>query len=148
MMTDIREVAPAEAHTTLQQHPEAVYLDVRTEEEFEAGHPAGARNVPIVLLDPASGRPIANPDFLTVVGQHVARTAKLLVGCQAGGRSMRACEVLLQAGYTDVANVRGGFGGARDHGGRLVEPGWRDAGLPVETGATPGSCYADLAGRK
>ena len=33
-----------------------------------------------------------------------------------------------------VTNVRGGFGGARDQTGRIVIPGWRDAGLPVESG--------------
>ncbi len=30
-------------------------------------------------------------------------------------------------------NVRGGFGGARDQSGKVVVPGWRDAGLPVST---------------
>jgi hypothetical protein len=56
---------------------------------------------------------------------------KLVVGCLAGGRSQRACEMLETAGYTDLTNVRGGFGGARDAGGQVVVPGWRDAGLPV-----------------
>ena len=40
----------------------------------------------------------------------------------------------IAAGFTDVSNVRGGFGGARDDTGRVVIPGWREAGLPVETG--------------
>jgi len=142
---DIRQVTPPQAHDLLQQHPGAVYLDVRTEAEFEAGHPAGARNVPVVFLDEATGRARLNPDFLAVVERHLPRSTKLLVGCQAGGRSQRACEILADAGYTDLANVRGGFGGAHDASGRLVVPGWRDAGLPVETGAPPGSKYADLA---
>ncbi len=141
---DIRELSPAEALRTLREDPHAVYLDVRTEEEFEAGHPVGARNVPIVFFDATSGRPTPNPDFLAVVQRNLPPGTKLVVGCQAGGRSMRACEVLAQAGYTDVTNVRGGFGGARDRAGRLVEPGWSDAGLPVESGAPPGARYADL----
>ena len=139
---DIRQTTPAEAYQTLTSEPGAVYLDVRTEAEFEAGHPTGARNVPVVFFDPAGGPPKPNPDFVTVVSRVLPPTTKLVVGCQAGGRSQRACELLVQAGYTDVANVRGGFGGTRD------VPGWQDAGLPVERGRTPGASYADLAGRR
>jgi rhodanese-related sulfurtransferase len=141
---EIAQTTPADAHATLAQSPGALYLDVRTEEEFAAGHPAGARNVPVVFFDPATRQPRPNPDFLAILERHVPRTAKLLVGCQSGMRSQRACELLSQAGYTDVANVQGGFGGARDQTGRIVVPGWREAGLPVETGATAGASYADL----
>jgi rhodanese-related sulfurtransferase len=136
---EIGQATPTEAHETLKTNPEAVYLDVRTAEEFEAGHPAGARNVPVVLLDPATGQPRQNPEFAAAVGRVVSRTAKLLVGCQSGPRSQRACELLAEAGFTDLTNVRGGFGGARDGMGRVVVPGWCDAGLPVETGRGPGS---------
>ena len=132
---DIPQTTPPEAFETLKTHPGAVYLDVRTEEEFEAGHPAGARNIPVLVLDPATQEPRANPDFVAAVERELPRSTKLIVGCQAGGRSQRACELLAQAGWTDVTNVRGGFGGARDQSGRVVVPGWRSAGLPVETGA-------------
>ena len=132
---EIPQTTPSEAFATLQQHPEAVYLDVRTEGEFEAGHPAGARNIPVLVLDPATREPHPNPDFIGAVERTLPRTTKLIVGCQAGGRSQHACELLAQAGWKDVTNVRGGFGGARDHSGRVVVAGWREAGLPVETGA-------------
>ncbi|MGH7864179.1 MAG: rhodanese-like domain-containing protein, partial [Candidatus Binataceae bacterium] len=52
-------------------------------------------------------------------------------GCMSGMRSQRACEILESAGYTDLTNVRGGFGGQRDQSGEVVAPGWRDCGLPV-----------------
>jgi rhodanese-related sulfurtransferase len=132
---NIPQITPPEAFATLEQHPDAVYLDVRTEGEFEAGHPAGAHNIPVLVLDPATREPRPNPDFVATVEREFPRTTKFVVGCQAGGRSPHACELLAQAGWTDVTNVRGGFGGARDGTGRLVVPGWRDAGLPVETGA-------------
>ena len=135
----IRNVTPQDAYETLRNDPGAVYLDVRTEAEFEAGHPAAARNVPVVFFDPATRQPAPNPDFLATVERHLPRTTRLLVGCQSGVRSQRACEILSRAGYTDVANVEGGFGGARDPAGRVVAPGWRDAGLPVESGQTPGT---------
>ena len=134
---DIPQLTPTEAHDVLERNPGAAYLDVRTEEEFAAGHPAGARNVPVVFFDAATRQPRPNPDFLATVQRSLPPTTKLLVGCQSGGRSQRACELLADAGYTDVTNVQGGFGGARDQTGRVVVPGWRDAGLPVETGRTP-----------
>lgn len=125
---EIRQTTPPEAYETRTREPDAVYLDVRTEAEFEAGHPAGARNVPVVFFDAAGGPPKPNPDFVAVVARTLPRTARLLVGCQAGGRSQRACELLAEAGYTEVANVRGGFGDTRD------VPGWQESGLPVERG--------------
>lgn len=136
---DIRQTTPPEAHEVLAQHPDAVYLDVRTVAEFEAGHPAGARNVPVVFFAHGTGQPVANPDFVGEVERLLPPTTKLLVGCQAGGRSQHACALLAAAGYTDLTNVRGGFGGARDPSGRVVIPGWRDAGLPVETGPERGA---------
>lgn len=136
-MTAIKETTPPEAYETLARHPDAVYLDVRTAAEFEAGHPAGARNVPVMFFQPGAGRPAPNPDFVATVEGVLPHGAKLLVGCQAGPRSQHACGLLAAAGYTDLTNVRGGFGGARDQSGRVVIAGWRDAGLPVETGPAP-----------
>jgi rhodanese-related sulfurtransferase len=131
---EIPQATPAEAHAILGRDAGALYLDVRTEAEFEAGHPAGARNVPVVFFDPVTRQPRPNPDFVATVERSVPRDTKLLVGCQSGGRSQRACELLGDAGYTDVTNVQGGFGGARDASGRIAVPGWRDEGLPIEMG--------------
>src|SRR5438067_11938965 len=102
---EIGETTPPEAYEMLTAHPAAVYLDVRTVEEFEAGHPAGARNVPVVFFDPATRQPRPNRDFVAAVERIVPRAAKLLVGCQSGGRSQRACELLAEAGFGDLANV-------------------------------------------
>ena len=130
---EIRQTTPSDAYETLQSNPTAVYLDVRTPEEFAAGHPEGALNVPVLFFRSGSSSP--NPDFVSAVQRLVPASTPLLVGCQAGGRSQRGAELLVAAGYSDVTNVRGGFGGARDETGRIVIPGWRDAGLPVATGA-------------
>jgi rhodanese-related sulfurtransferase len=144
----MRNTTPPEAQKVLSGNPGAIYLDVRTEAEFEAGHPAGARNVPVLQFDPATRQPRPNPDFVAVVQRNFPPTTTLLVGCQSGVRSLRACQLLAEAGYTDVTNVEGGFGGARDPGGRVVVTGWRDAGLPTETGQTPGARYADLVEKR
>jgi rhodanese-related sulfurtransferase len=126
----INQLEPKEAHQTLQANSDALYLDVRTEQEFAQGHPAGAINVPFVFIK-GPGQMEPNPDFVAVVEKTIPKAKKLVVGCLSGGRSQRACEALEQQGYTDLTNVRGGFGGARDASGQVVAPGWRDAGLPV-----------------
>lgn len=142
----IAQLTPPEAYAALQKDPQAVYLDVRTEGEFEGGHPAGARNIPIMLLDPATHQPAPNPDFVAVVERVVPRSVKLVVGCASGVRSQRACELLAQAGYTDLSNMRGGFAGAREPSG--IVPGWAEAGLPVERGQTAGATWAELKNKR
>jgi rhodanese-related sulfurtransferase len=87
---------------------------------------------------------IPNPDFIRVVEAVLSRESKLVLGCQSGGRSMRAAQVLMSAGYQEVVNQRCGFGGARDALGRMVEPGWVAEKLPVELGRPEGRAYSDL----
>jgi len=128
----INQVEPPQAHDILKSNPEAIYLDVRTEPEFAQGHPEGAINVPVVFIK-GPGQMELNGEFVDVVAKTLAPGKKLVVGCLAGGRSQRACELLEAAGYTDLTNVRGGFGGARDAAGEVVVTGWRDAGLPVSS---------------
>jgi len=128
----INQVEPPQAHEILKSNPDAIYLDVRTEPEFAQGHPKGAINAPVVFIK-GPGQMELNGEFVDVVARTLPREKKLVVGCLAGGRSQRACELLEAAGYTDLTNVRGGFGGARDTSGQVVVAGWRDAGLPVST---------------
>ena len=127
----IKQQKPLEAHDTLTKNPGAIYLDVRTEGEFAQGHAAGALNLPVVFMK--GGGMQLNDDFEAVVEKVIPKNTKLIVGCQAGGRSQRACEILEGAGYTDVTNVVGGFGGQRDQSGAVVVKGWRDEGLPVSS---------------
>jgi rhodanese-related sulfurtransferase len=108
------------------------YLDVRSQPEFDRGHPAGAVNIPLMHAAPGGMTP--NPDFMRVVEAVFAKDAKLVVGCQSGGRSLRAAQLIEAAGYPQVVDQSGGFGGARDPVGRVVSPGWASENLPVETG--------------
>lgn len=140
---EIAQTTPRQAHEILSRDPAAVYLDVRSSAEFAAGHPQGAINIPVAESD-GSGPLTPNADFLTVVEQHLPRERHILVGCQSGGRSQRACGILVEAGFTNVTNVQGGFGGARDRSGQVVVEGWRDAGLPVDSGSPAGRCYSAL----
>ena len=86
-----------------------------------------------------------NPEFLEVVRRHFSPDTPIVVGCASGRRSQTGCEILEKAGYTEAVNLLGGFGGVRDEQGRLVQPGWRDEGLPVST-SNEGRDYASLRG--
>jgi rhodanese-related sulfurtransferase len=121
------------------------YVDVRTAEEFAAGHPEGAYNIPWQVRG-AQGR-AENPNFLASVRAAFALEDKLVVGCQTGSRSRRAAEALLAHGYREVIEQRAGYEGARDAFGRVVDVGWRAAGLPFAMQALPGRDYAALERR-
>ena len=143
----VKQVDVKQAHA-LQSNEGYTYVDVRSTPEYDQGHPAGAHNVPLLDLDPATRQMLPNADFVTVMQASYAPDAKLLIGCQMGGRSARAADILAAAGYTDVSNVAGGFGGARDRmTGQVLSEGWAAAGLPVETDPTPGGSYAELRQR-
>jgi rhodanese-related sulfurtransferase len=141
-MPEIALITPDEAGRILAETPDAVYLDVRTEEEFAAGHPPGALNVPLFLRGKEGMTP--NADFLPVVQKMLPKTSPILCGCQAGPRSRKAAEMLVETGYERLSCVAGGFEGARDAEGRITAPGWKDAGLPVATGASGEGSYPGL----
>lgn len=142
----VKEITPEQAHDLLAAHPDAVYIDVRTEREFANGHPAGAVNIPVAFPDPARGM-MMNPDFVKVVEANFSRDRKIIVGCQAGPRSNAAAGFLQQAGFSEVSNMVGGFGGMRDPMGRLIAPGWADSGLPVSNDNGEGVSYASLSAK-
>lgn len=141
----IRQITPRQAHELMQGPTAHVYLDVRSTQEFAAGHAPGALNVPIAHLG-AMGME-ANPDFLDVVQATVPKETALLIGCKMGGRSSRACEILERAGYTNLHNVDGGFSGRGDGGDESVRKGWSGSGLPVSAKPAPGASYDDLRAR-
>jgi rhodanese-related sulfurtransferase len=139
----IKEITPQQSNDILAANSDVVYIDVRSEREFANGHPAGAVNIPVAFPDPARGM-MANPDFVKVVEANFSRDKKIIVGCQAGPRSSAALRMLEQAGFQDVANLLGGFGGMRDAMGTVIAPGWAASGLPVNQDNGDGVSYASI----
>jgi rhodanese-related sulfurtransferase len=142
----MKEISAQEAYELIESDPEYIYLDVRSVPEFEAGHPEKAINIPILHFNPGTGM-TPNEDFPSVVEANLPKDAKLVVGCKTGMRSARACDVLSQMGYTNIANVRGGFAGMADNFGRLIEPGWSMLNLPISTESRDAARYETLAAR-
>jgi rhodanese-related sulfurtransferase len=139
-MTNATRISPQEASEKLAEG--WVYVDVRTVEEFEAGHPAGAINVPIMHAGP--GGMVQNADFVRVMTAAFPKDSKIVCGCKAGGRSLRAAQVLLSQGFTNILDQRAGWDGARDAFGQVTEPGWSRVGLPTEPGQPAGRSWADM----
>jgi len=71
-------------------------LDVRTPEEFAAGHVPNARNMPV---DQIKAR---LPELQAL------KTADVAVICEVGGRSKAAATALSEAGFTGIVDVQGG----------------------------------------
>ncbi len=141
----ITQLEPREAKAAMDEAENAVYLDVRTEMEFAQGHPQGAINIPVAIPGVAGMMP--NPDFLKVVQNALPdKDQPVFCGCQVGMRSQMAAELMARAGYSNLVNIQGGFGGKVENG-VLVVVGWRDAHLPVETDVNEANSYASLKAR-
>lgn len=78
--------------------PTAIVLDVRTPEEYAAGHIAGATLLPVTEIQARAASAI--PD----------KEATYLVYCRSGNRSATAAALLFQMGYAHVYD----FGGIQD----------------------------------
>ena len=110
---------------------DAIFLDVRSVPEFEAGHAPGAYNVPLMHL--VGGAMTPNASFAEdLAALSLPRDATVVVSCKAGGRSARAAAMLVQLGYTRVLDHGGGWGG------NATDPGWVRAGGPQPSETEPG----------
>ncbi|XP_022146257.1 protein HIGH ARSENIC CONTENT 1, mitochondrial [Momordica charantia] len=91
-----------------------LYLDVRSVEEYNKSHVENALNVPYMFITP-QGR-VKNPDFLAQVSSVLKKEDHLVVACNSGGRALRACVDLLNAGFEHVRNMGGGYSAWVDSG--------------------------------
>jgi len=104
----IETISPADASSLLASAPTGlVVLDVRTPEEFAAGHLAGAVGLDFYAATFA--------DDLAALD----REAPYLLYCRSGNRSAEAREMMRSLGFREVHEVDGGI------------VAWAEAGLPV-----------------
>lgn len=84
-------------------------LDVRTKEEYDEGHIHGSVHLPVDDLEEMAETVLTD------------KNATVYTQCKSGVRSARAAETLLQKGYRNAKNMKGGI---------LA---WEGAGYPIET---------------
>ena len=102
--TGVSEISPEQARPAV----EAAYsqfIDVRTPEEYAAGHAYRARNIPLDTL-------MANLDKLE-------KNEPVYIICQTGRRSLEAARMLNEAGFPQTISIAGGT------------TAWQEAGLPM-----------------
>ncbi len=93
----IRQLAPAELAAFLQEHPDALLLDVREPWEHQLSALPGS------LLMPLGSLPVRAEDEIE------AKDVPVVVYCHHGIRSMNGCAYLASLGYTDLHNLAGGI---------------------------------------
>lgn len=87
-------ITPQEAKARLEANPDAILLDVRTQEEYDGGHIPGAVCFP-------------NEDIQPDLPLPFDKDAEILVYCRTGRRSAQAAGKLTEMGYSNVADFGG-----------------------------------------
>jgi len=87
---------------------DVVVIDVRTPDEFSAGHIPNAKNIDI--------KEATFDEKISVLD----RSDAYIINCQMGGRSARATAMMEELGFKNVKNLVGGI------------TAWGSAGLPIE----------------
>ena len=127
----VKRIDPDRAHELLESEQGFVYVDVRTESEFEECHIPEAKNVPYMVRGPGGIGLSLNRNFIQDVSGRFDQGDKLIIGCAKGGRSMKASEMLAEAGFRNIYDMRGGIIGETDPFGNVTFPGWSSRGLPT-----------------
>ena len=103
--TSLLRDVDAQTTAALSARPDVVILDVREQNEWDAGHIPGALFIPMGEI---GARLSEIPTDKTVIVQ-----------CRSGNRSSQVTDYLQRQGFTNVHNMAGGLNQ------------WQSAGLPV-----------------
>jgi rhodanese-related sulfurtransferase len=95
--TRIREVSVEDARRRTTANPDAKLIDVREDNEWQAGHASGAEHL---------GKGIIERDIEARVPD---KSAELILYCGGGYRSALAADTLQAMGYTNVWSMAGGW---------------------------------------
>jgi phage shock protein E len=80
-----------------QEKDKYLFVDVRTDEEYEAGHIPGAIHIPHDQMEERAGELVPHKD------------RDLLLVCRSGRRSVFAAKVLSEKGFKRLFNLKGGM---------------------------------------
>ena len=100
-------ISPATAIRLMNNHEDALIIDIRTSAEYEKGHIKGAKNIP--LSEMASGIDKYSSD----------KNKAVLLYCNAGNTTTRAIKLLKKAGFENINNLEGGIAA------------WKEANMPL-----------------
>ena len=125
-------VTPTEAYALLQQNPDILIVDVRTNAERDwVGRVAipEPQHAAVQWNTYPGGTP--NPNFLDELSRAAPKDKVLLFLCRSGVRSRHAAKLATEHGYANCFDILEGFEGDKDaEGHRKTVSGWCKAGLP------------------
>lgn len=127
------DITPLESWKLLNENPESVLVDVRTEAEWKwVGAPDLSdlgREVVFVEWNTAAGR---NENFVQdlIKAGVTPGERPVIFLCRSGNRSIPAAEAATAAGIAPSYNMLEGFEGQLDAAGHRGATGWRAEGLP------------------
>jgi len=104
MLNSYRQISQEEARAIMAEDDNCVLVDVRRQDEYDAGHIPGA------ILIPNESITDTRPEQLQDLDQTI------LIYCRTGNRSKQAAQKLFDLGYTHVYE----FGGIADWTGEIV----------------------------
>ena len=81
----------------LRKNKNVIVIDVRTKDEYMYNHLNGAINIPLQDISRSIERFVRNKNDI------------IIVYCEYGGRSKKACNKLVKMGYVNVYNLDGGI---------------------------------------
>jgi rhodanese-related sulfurtransferase len=90
----VRQISTAELKNELKDKNKQ-FVDVRTSGEFKGNHIRGFKNIPLHQL--------------TQKSNELSKDKEVVVICQSGMRSQKACKMLKKLGFNKVTNVKGGM---------------------------------------
>jgi rhodanese-related sulfurtransferase len=100
----VTEMTPQEAKPAVEA-AYAQFIDVRTPEEYKAGHAERTKNIPL--------------DELAQNLDKLEKNEPVYLICQTGMRSMKAAQMMNEAGFPQTVSIAGGT------------TAWQDAGFPM-----------------
>ena len=88
-------ITAEEARALMDAEEGYIILDVRTQEEYDAGHIPGAVLIPHTEIAQRAETELPDKDQL------------ILIYCRSGNRSRQAAEILVELGYTNIREFGG-----------------------------------------
>lgn len=92
---DVQNINSAELQAMMADGQPLILADVRTQEEYDAGHIPGSLHLPL--------------DEIAQWSQTLDPDTRICCICASGGRSATAADALVDGGFSDVYNLAGGM---------------------------------------
>jgi rhodanese-related sulfurtransferase len=125
-LADITEIFPWDADEILQSGRNALLVDIREQNEFDAMHIEGALHVPRGILESS-----CDYNYEDTIRELVeARERDVILVCRSGNRSVLAAYTLQLMGYSKVVSMKTGLRGWNDYELPLTDASGRM--VPVE----------------